>query len=206
MASPADLPPHEYRRALRRQLLEQRLLLNPADIQIFSERIQWHVEQRFSFLSKQRVGFCWPMKNEPDLRPLMERWLAFNYEGFEALLPVVVAKNEPLRFRRWGRGAAMEEDCYGIPTPAEGIFRTPEALLLPVNGFDEAGYRLGYGGGFFDRTLASLTPSPLAIGIGFEVARVETIHPEPHDMPLDAMVTEQGVFCFSARAKSLTQI
>jgi 5,10-methenyltetrahydrofolate synthetase len=95
----------------------------------------------------------------------------------------------------------MLADRYGIPTPSSGNFVTPDALLLPVNAFDAAGYRLGYGGGYFDRTLAALNsaqqpvrPRPLAIGVGFELARVGSICPEPHDLPLDAMVTERGVF------------
>ena len=70
----------------------------------------------------------------------------------------------------------------------------PQALLIPVNAFDVAGYRIGYGGGFFDRTLATTVPMPLSIGVGFELARVDSIRPEAYDMPLDAMVTEAGVF------------
>ncbi len=90
----------------------------------------------------------------------------------------------------------MNEDRYGIPTPAAGDFLQPQALLIPLVAFDAAGYRLGYGGGFFDRTLASLHPRPLAIGVGFELNRVETIHPEAHDARLDAIVTEAGVMTF----------
>jgi 5-formyltetrahydrofolate cyclo-ligase len=88
----------------------------------------------------------------------------------------------------------MFADRYGIPTPAHGDFLIPEVLLLPVNGFDAAGYRIGYGGGYFDRTLASLLPRPLVVGVGFELARLDSISPEPHDQRLDAMVTEAGVF------------
>ena len=88
----------------------------------------------------------------------------------------------------------MVKDRYGIETPAEGEFIVPQALLIPVNAFDAAGYRIGYGGGFFDRTLATTQPKPLSIGVGFELARVDSIRPEAYDMPLDAVVTEAGVF------------
>ena len=91
---------------------------------------------------------------------------------------------------------AMEEDRHGIPTPAIGDFVQPQALLIPLAAFDAAGFRLGYGGGYFDRTLAGLQPRPLAIGVGFELCRVASIHPEPHDERLDAVVTEAGVVTF----------
>ena len=114
--------------------------------------------------------------------------------GFTALLPVVVAPRTPLAFRAWDESTPLVEDRYGIPYPPQGPYLTPEALLIPVNAFDAAGYRLGYGGGFFDRTLAALSPRPLAIGVGFELARVESIAPEAHDIRLDAIVTETGAF------------
>ena len=101
-----------------------------------------------------------------------------------------------LAFRAWRPGDTLVADRYGIPTPVHGAFVAPQALLLPVNGFDSAGYRLGYGGGFFDRTLAALDPPPLAVGVGFELSRVDSIDPQPHDQRLDAMVTEAGVWRF----------
>ena len=144
-----------------------------------------------------RVGFCWPMKNEPDILPLLTTWRAVGGTTFDALLPVVVDTGAALAFRAWAPDIPMVEDRFGIPTPAVGDFLLPQALLIPLVAFDTAGYRLGYGGGFFDRTLTSLQPRPLAIGVGFELCRVDTIHPEPHDQRLDAVVTEAGVFTVS---------
>jgi 5-formyltetrahydrofolate cyclo-ligase len=77
--------------------------------------------------------------------------------------------------------------------PAERQVVSPTALLVPLVGFDEQGYRLGYGGGYYDRTLAASKPRPLAIGLGYEFGRLATIHPQPHDAPMDAIVTEAGV-------------
>lgn len=185
-----------YRATLRRQLVERRLALPAEQCAALSATICEILRTQFAQLAAQRVAFCWPVKNEPDLRPLMTAWQAAGQPGFAALLPVVIAPGAPLAFRAWTPDSEMMADRYGIPTPATGEFIVPQALLLPVNGFDAAGYRIGYGGGFFDRTLAALKPMPLTIGVGFELARVASIRPEPHDIRLDAMVSEAGIMRF----------
>ena len=194
--SPAEARLSE-RRALRRRLLERRLAM-PADACArLSATLCGHLQKGFPQLAGMRVAFCWPVQNEPDLRPLLAAWMAAQDSGFCALLPVVVAEDAALAFRVWTPETTLIADRYGIPTPAAGEFVQPEALLLPLNAFDAAGYRIGYGGGYFDRTLAALREQatrPLAIGVGFELARVDSIDPEAHDQPLDAIVTEAGVF------------
>ena len=182
------------RRALRKLLIERRLAL-PADAwDGHCRRVCALLQAGFPQLSGMRVGFCWPFRKEPDLRPLITSWAGEGRPGFVALLPVVIGENRVLAFRAWSPGTVMVIDQHGIPAPAAGDFLIPQALLIPVNGFDAAGHRIGYGGGYFDRTLASLSPRPLAVGVGFELARMDSIHPEPHDQRLDAMVTEDGVF------------
>ena len=185
---------NSYRRALRKQLVERRLALSPDRFSLLCATIREHLRSHFPHLSGLRVAFCWPVKNEPDLRPLMSSWLESGRAGFAALLPVVTAVDAPLSFRAWTPASPMIEDRYGIPAPADGVFLLPQALLIPVNAFDAAGFRLGYGGGYFDRTLAALQPAPLSIGVGFELARVDSVFPEAHDVRLDAMVSEAGVF------------
>lgn len=182
------------RRALRKTLLARRLALPESEWQHLSGIIRAHLHDGFRQLSRMRVAFCWPVKQEPDLRPLLEQWASEGRPGFTALLPVVIDENRPLAFRAWSPGTAMRADRYGIPTPVGGDFLLPQALLLPVNGFDAAGYRIGYGGGYFDRTLPGLSPRPLVVGVGFELARLPSIAPQAHDQPLDAMVTEAGIF------------
>ena len=190
------------RKTLRQQGIDRRMALLPDEHARLSARICAHLQSHFAQLANKRVAFCWPINNEPDLRPLIEAWIAAQAEsgppGFMALLPVVRAARQPLGFRAWRPGCAMLTDSFGIPTPSSGEFVEPEALLIPVNAFDAAGHRIGYGGGFFDRTLAVLrsttSPAPLAIGVGFELARVDSIRPQAHDMPLDAIVSEAGVF------------
>ena len=189
--------PAAARQTLRQRAIERRLALTAAQWTQLSAVICEHLSAHFPELAAHRVGFCWPIRNEPDLRPLMRSWLARGAPGFAALLPVVVAEQAPLAFRRWTPDCAMAPDRYAIPTPSAGAYEVPTALLIPVNAFDAEGFRLGYGGGYFDRTLSALqrldTP-PRCIGVGFELARVDSIHPQAHDIRLDAIVTEAGVF------------
>lgn len=176
-----------WRRALRREMVARRAALGDAEHDALSARIAAHL---LAALPVPRiVAFCWPIKHEPDVRSVIPRWSSL---GTQAALPVVVAEDAPLAFRLWTPEMPLAADRYGIPTPMSGDFVQPDMLLLPLNGFDAAGYRLGYGGGYFDRTLAALSPRPLAVGVGFEVNRLPTIRPEIHDQRLDWLVTESG--------------
>ena len=197
-ADPANVMRNEEsrrtaRRALRRALIAQREALPPETVAAWSRAICTHLQREFPQLAQQRVAFCWPIRNEPDLRPLIERWLRDDHPDFVPLLPVVTAPDAGLAFRRWIPEAPLALDLHGIPTPSAGEFIAPDALLIPVNAFDARGYRLGYGGGYFERTLAAANPRPLAIGIGFAQTQVDSVAPEAHDMRLDVIVTEQRV-------------
>jgi len=170
-------------------MASRRAALAGAEHEALSARIVAHA---LATLPKPRVAaFCWPIKHEPDVRPLLANWRSADVR---AALPVVVAESEALRFREWSPDSRLEADRYGIPTPSAGEWLTPDLILLPLNGFDGAGYRLGYGGGYFDRTLAALFPRPLAVGVGFEINRVASIRPEAHDQRLDWIITENGAF------------
>ena len=182
------------RPALRKALIERRCGLSVEDCVRLSNGICALLQAAFPEFSGMRVAFCWPFKQEPDLRPLIESWFRAGKKGFTALLPVVIDEHRALVFRAWSPAMLMVSDHYGIPAPAAGDFLIPEVVLIPVNGFDAAGYRIGYGGGYFDRTLAALVPRPLAVGVGFEINRIDSIRPEPHDQRLDWIVTENGAF------------
>jgi len=107
---------------------------------------------------------------------------------------VVEVKHAPLVFRRWTPETRMVRGDWNIPVPPqEAEVVKPDVTLAPLVGWDRSGYRLGYGGGYFDRTLAHLSPRPFAIGIGLQAAQLATIYPQPHDIQLDAIVTEEGV-------------
>lgn len=178
-----------WRRALRREMVARRAAMPPADHAALSAEIVGHL---LSGLPAPRIAaFCWPIKHEPDVRAIAEPWAK---RGVHLALPVVVAEAEPLAFRLWTATTQLSPDRYGIPTPQDGEFVHPDLILLPLNGFDAAGYRLGYGGGYFDRTLAALEPRPLAVGVGFEINRLDSIRPEIHDQRLDWIVTENGIF------------
>lgn len=185
-----DRSRQDWRNALRREMVARRAGLSPEQHAEMSARIVGHLLNFFSQFDGMTIGFCWPIKNEPDVRAAIDAW---RQSGARATLPVVTAPNTPLAFREWRPETPLMPDRHGIPTPMEGDWLTPDALLLPLNAFDMAGFRLGYGGGYFDRTLAALSPRPLAIGVGFEMNRVESIRPEPHDQALDWIVTEADI-------------
>ncbi len=136
------------------------------------------------------LGVYWPFQAEFDPRPLIG-WLIGR--GCVVALPAVVDKKGPLEYRTWRPGEELVDGAWNIPIPQSRNIVIPHAVLAPLVGFDRQCYRLGYGGGFFDRTLAALSPRPLAIGVGFELSQIETIHPQPFDVPMDIIVTEARI-------------
>ncbi len=139
------------------------------------------------------LGIYWPHRGEYDPLEVARAVIA---AGGKCALPVVVERRAPLEFREWHPQVDMMPGklSYGIPHPVGGDPVIPDIALIPLVGFDEKGYRLGYGGGYFDRTLAALEPRPRTIGVGFELGRLPTIDPQPHDIPFDTIVTEAGIF------------
>lgn len=184
-----------YRAALRRERLAARLAIGSAALAAASASIEGHLAALLAPLPHGVLGFCAPVRNEFDARPLAGRLLD---AGWTAAMPVVVAEASPMRFRAWTPSTAMGADRYGMPIPLDTGDAVPTVILLPLVAFDAQGFRLGYGGGYFDRTLASLAPRPLAVGVGFEVARCDDVRPQGHDVRLDLTVTEAGVVRHSA--------
>jgi 5-formyltetrahydrofolate cyclo-ligase len=133
-----------------------------------------------------RVGLYWPFRAEPDWLEQAHEW---RLQGITILLPVV-RTGEPLKFRRFNATTSLKRDAFGIATPVRGPYWAPDVLIAPCVGFDPRGYRLGFGGGFYDRTLAQ-RDVPL-IGVAFE-AQCLALEVEPHDQPLDGLITEAGV-------------
>jgi 5-formyltetrahydrofolate cyclo-ligase len=133
------------------------------------------------------LGAYWPFRAEFDPMPLIERLTA---AGGRVALPVVVDKKGPLEYRAWRPGEALVDGVWNIPVPEKRDIVHPTLVLAPLVGFDTLCYRLGYGGGYFDRTLAAARPRPVAVGIGFAIQRLATIHPQPFDIAMDYIVTE----------------
>ena len=177
-----------WRRAERDRLIAARLAI-PRDLRReHAERIAAHLDALIHPLDGRTISTYWPLHGEPDLRPWMERVIA---RGGRCALPVVVVKNAALIFRAWTPHAKMEKGFWNIPVPADGHELVPDIIIAPVVGFDDACYRLGYGGGYFDRTLAALETPRRVIGVGYASARIKTIHPLPHDIPMDTIATNR---------------
>ena len=141
-----------------------------------------------------KIAAFWPMAHEPDLRQLLTQW-AENPE-LTVALPVVQNRDTPLIFRRWEIDTPMSEGAYGISVPEGSEEITPDVVLVPTLGFTEQCDRIGYGAGYYDRTLAGLkaaNPALVAIGIAWAVGALdETYQPAPHDQRLSAILTEDG--------------
>ncbi|MFZ6731612.1 5-formyltetrahydrofolate cyclo-ligase [Undibacterium sp. Ji42W] len=170
----------ELRQLLRKKRLdmktEQKLAL---DAGIGRQLLVWCQQHKPS-----SIGVYWPIQAEPDLRlPYQE----LQESGVHLALPLVVARDQALSFLDWQMGDAMVVDQYGIAIPAHGrLVSLPQVLIIPCLGWNQAGYRLGYGGGFYDRTLAA-SPRPVAIGIAYACTEAEFVS-EPHDIAMDVII------------------
>jgi 5-formyltetrahydrofolate cyclo-ligase len=179
-----------FRKEKRAELIALRAALPLRERQRRGERIRANLDETLTLPRTAALGIYWPIRGEPDLRELAKRHVA---AGGVAALPVVVVKGAPVEFWRWELEAPMRVGFWNIPVPAERQIVAPDALLIPLVGFDAACYRLGYGGGYYDRTLAAAAPRPLCIGVGYDIAEIATIHPQPHDVPMDMIVTDTCV-------------
>lgn len=145
------------------------------------------------------VALYWPHQDELDTRPLMARLV---HEGHRVALPVVVAPGKPLRFRVWLPDGELTDGPYGIPAPGDDAPELrPDIVAVPLLAFDGQGMRLGYGGGYYDRTLRALRGdgrgAVRAVGLAFAAQEVDKLPVHEGDEPLDAVVTERAVHCFN---------
>jgi 5-formyltetrahydrofolate cyclo-ligase len=140
-----------------------------------------------------------PIRTEIDVTPLME---ALHAAGHQLCVPVIQGKGLPLKFREWAPGAEMVEGPFGALVPAAGDWLEPQLLIAPLVAFDAAGWRLGYGGGFYDRTLLGLRAKrrTLAVGFAYSAQQVASVPHDSTDERLDAAVTEDGLIRFPPRA------
>jgi 5,10-methenyltetrahydrofolate synthetase len=175
---------------LRRTLLTQRHAI-AADLRAqYDKALCSHVVDWWNSHPVRRLGVYWPIRGEPDLR---SAYIELAKRGVQLALPVVVEADASLRFAAWAPGDGLVVGAMKVPVPAQPHIPVyPEALLVPCIGFNPQRIRLGYGGGFYDRTLAA-TPHPLAIGIGYSCGLAD-FSAAPHDIALDAMITEDAGF------------
>jgi 5-formyltetrahydrofolate cyclo-ligase len=178
-----------WRRERRTELLAMRETISAEQRQRIALAIAIELDTIVAANGCETIGLYWPIKHEINLLPWGDA-LA-RRPGVALCLPVVVTPKAPLEYWRWTQGEALSRGLWDIPVPARRDVMTPDLMLAPVVGFDQANYRLGYGGGYFDRTLSSLPRRPMVIGIGYEFSALDTIFPQPHDIPMDAVVTER---------------
>jgi 5-formyltetrahydrofolate cyclo-ligase len=180
-----------WRRSERQRLLVLRTGAPAAERRQWGQQIELRLRSLFGERRGTILGVYWPFQGEFDPRPLID-WLIA--KGSVVALPAVVDKKGPLEYRSWRPGEPLVDAVWNIPVPQKREIVIPRAVLAPLVGFDRQCYRLGYGGGYFDRTLAALSPPPLAVGVGFELSRIETIYPQPFDIPMDVVVSEAAMW------------
>ena len=199
-ADPASTALQEEKRALRKAAKAARAAAAQADRQAggtaaeaLRDRFLAHFPAGGSLAGDAVVSAYWPMGDEIDPRPLMAALDAF---GCRLALPVLRGAAQPLDFRAWRPGDALRPAGFGTQEPLEGAEELrPGLLLVPLLAFDAAGYRLGYGGGFYDRSLALLRGAGniLAVGLAYAGQQVAAVPREATDQPLDLVVTDAGV-------------
>ncbi len=203
------------KKTLRQRLVQERLHL-PDRLERIA-RLQQVMRMWLMDRQDAVIGAYWPIKGEFDPLPALYRWQedavlgsSIHTEGGAVAqqtlnvlnkpdsqrrigLPVVNKEHKTLIFYSWYPGCPMEADAYDIPKPKDTAIIVPTLLFVPCVGYAPGGYRLGYGGGFYDRTLATLQPKPFTVGLAYSNALVTGLQPEAHDVPLDAILTDTGV-------------
>jgi len=179
-----------WRKQQRERLIADRMAVSDMLYHDWSCAISDFLHNGFPGLQEMRIGLYWPFRREYDPREALRY---FWESGATLALPEVVDKHKPLCFREWWPDAPMKTGMYNIPVPQGTQCIQPEALIIPMVGFDQKGYRLGYGSGYFDRTLVTYSIPPLTIGVAFELQRLENVHPQIHDIAMQYVITETGI-------------
>lgn len=184
-----SLSQDEEKIALRRSLLLMRCALDDALRAELNQKISEYIEQHLQAHAITTLGVYFSTRHEPDLLNL---YSMLSKKGIMLSLPVVMGKTAPLQFAKWKPGDALVKDRFGISNPAVSKFvELPQALLVPCLGFTRKRYRLGYGGGYFDRTLEA-EPRPYTMGIAYSCLETSFVA-RKYDIPLDCIITESGI-------------
>ena len=204
--SASDIRPDRALKArLRQEALARRAAMGEAGRAVASEAAAAHAMTALGPVGGRVVALFAPFRDEIDTAPLARLlWAA----GAQLVLPVVTARDAPLLFRAWNAGDTLVPmGAYAIPTPSEDApERVPQDLIVPLAAFDRAGFRIGYGAGHYDRTLALLRAagSVRAFGFAFACQETDRVPAESHDEPVDGMITEERFFsCGGSDAYSL---
>lgn len=182
------------RTALRHRLLESRRQLIEPQRAVANQALLARLRDHVGDAARELIAIYWPIRNEPQLEPLARQWAG---QGAGLALPVVDAPEQPLRFVGWRHGDPLVPGAYGIARPVHDETVRPTLIVIPCLGFDRRAYRLGYGGGFYDRTIAALQADPSrpirTMGVAWDEALIDDFVPLPTDLPLDAVITPSAV-------------
>ncbi len=180
---------------LRKQLESKRDRLSPSDRAYAADNMIKRVLDVLTPLKGETIGMYFAIRTEPDLSPMVAE---ISLQDKTFALPRVMGSEKPLKFNTWTLDEMMDEDIFGTPC-ATGEETFPDILIVPLLGFDERGYRMGYGGGYYDRTLAHYREEGrkfITIGVCYDALKLDLFPAEPHDVPLDYIVTEkQTIAC-----------
>ena len=194
----ADLNIEEAKAALRRQAHAGRAALSEQERADAASAVTAHFFEHIAFEPEQVIAGYWRIRDELDCQPILIRLMN---GGQKVVLPVVAGDDAPLDLRVWEADAPLYEAGFGTLAPSDLAPRAhPDLVLMPLLGFDKSGTRLGYGGGYYDRTLAVLKTRPMLVGLAFAAQEIDHIPRAEHDVPLDAVITEQGVRFFKGAA------
>ena len=175
---------------LRAGALERRAAIAPAAREAFAERLALKGVEIARRAMTRTVGVYWPMRDEADTKWLVE---ALAYHDFVAALPAMQGRGRPLLFRKWTRRDPLIPGDFWVMEPSRRLLEVlPDLLFVPLAAFDRRGHRLGYGAGYYDATLRDLRAMKplLAVGVAFAAQEVAEVPAEPHDQPLDLVLTE----------------
>lgn len=179
-----------WRREERARLLTARTGLPSATRRELASRVLANLDRLITQRGTRALGIYWPIKREINLLDWAAEFSA--RRQVPLALPVIAQPRSPLEYWLWRPNAPMTRGVWNIPVPVERSLATPDIIIAPLVGFHGC-WRLGYGGGYFDRTLAAGNPRPVAIGVGFDILETEHFTPRPHDIPMQAVVTESRV-------------
>ncbi|MHA6297100.1 5-formyltetrahydrofolate cyclo-ligase [Devosia sp. CAU 1758] len=194
----ADQAFEDAKAALRKEAHAVRAALSEEDRSDAARAVAGHFFETIAYAPEDVIAGYWRIRDELDCQPILIRLMD---SGQKVVLPVVAGDEEPLDLRVWEADAALYEAGFGTLAPSDLAPRAvPDFVLMPLLGFDSEGTRLGYGGGYYDRTLAVLPKKPMLIGLAFAAQELPHIPRDSHDVPLDAVVTENGVRFFGSPA------
>lgn len=178
-----------WRYQQRERLIEKRIAVGGQQRKLWQQEILVHLRDILNGMPPGIIAFYWPFKGEIDCRELITDLLQ---QGWQAALPAVTKAASPLEFRQWTHETPLIPGVWKIPVPQARTIVIPNVLLIPLVGFDSDLYRLGYGGGYYDRTLAQIEPAPIKIGLGFEQSRLTSIYPQTYDIAMDIILTDMS--------------